>query len=170
MLNNTSLFTDVTFIFPEDDDKQLHAHKAILCARSQKFAAMFSSGMRESQMGKVTIVGSKFDTFYCMLMYLYTSLIPSDMNLEDSILLLRLADLYMLEHLKSLIERHLQKYIALDTVISLHAISEELLAVELKEMCFKFMLKKYEDLVVKKLGEEEIAEPLLSQLNKYLKL
>ena len=43
LLNNPDTFPDITFIV---EDKPVYAHKSILCARSQHFRAMFTSGAR----------------------------------------------------------------------------------------------------------------------------
>ena len=57
LVNNADSFPDVTFVV---EDAPVYAHKAILCARSQHFRSMFTSGMREArgEMATVTYPGS----------------------------------------------------------------------------------------------------------------
>jgi hypothetical protein len=88
---------------------------------------------------------------------------------EDVIELLKLGDQYILEHLKSICERFIFKYVDLSNVVTLYKLAESFNAVELREFCFKFMLKHYETLVLKQEGEE-VPEHLLASLRKYLKL
>lgn len=90
-------------------------------------------------------------------------------SVEDVIELLKLGDQYFLEHLKSLCERFLFKYVDTSNVVTMHTLAENFNAIELKEFCFKFMLKYYEMLVLKQEGEQ-VPEHLLASLRKYLKL
>ena len=89
--------------------------------------------------------------------------------MEESFELLKLADLYIIEHLKSLCEKSLFRYINVENVVSFYQIAEQYNGPELKEFCFKFMLKHYEALVIKE-GGEPIPSELLVELKKYLKL
>ena len=63
------LFADIEFIVAGVAFK---AHRAIVCARSPVFAAMFASGMRESETGRVEITDVSPETFADFLKFVYT--------------------------------------------------------------------------------------------------
>ena len=63
------LFADIEFIV---SGVVFKAHRAIVCARSTVFAAMFASGMRESKTGRVEINDASPETFADFLKFVYT--------------------------------------------------------------------------------------------------
>lgn len=67
------LLTDVELLV---GDTTFSAHRSILSARSPVFAAMFSSGMKESQTGSVRIEDVDPDVFKDFLNYLYKGMLP----------------------------------------------------------------------------------------------
>lgn len=85
-------FTDFEFLV---GDESFAAHRSLLSARSPVFAAMFRSGMQESQTGKVRLDEDvKPSTFRLFLKFLYTGTLES---LTDREALLPLADKYQVE-------------------------------------------------------------------------
>ena len=62
-------FADVEFLV---SGVAFKAHRAIVCARSPVFAAMFASGMRESEMGRLEITDVSPETFADFLKFVYT--------------------------------------------------------------------------------------------------
>ena len=65
-------FSDVTFI---TGDQEFQAHKLILSARSQVFAAMFEHECEETR--KVTITDVSVEAFEELLRYIYTGKVSS---------------------------------------------------------------------------------------------
>lgn len=71
LLNDPAL-SDIAFVFPEEGNKKIHAHKNILAARCAPMQALLRSGMREAHSGVVVIDSVEHATFYALLEYLYT--------------------------------------------------------------------------------------------------
>lgn len=88
-------WTDVKLIA---EDKAVYAHKCILSARSQYFHAMFSSGMRESNMKEIVVEDSHVGLLRLLTFIYSDSVRPAteDILLEDLIT----ADRYGLKRMK----------------------------------------------------------------------
>ena len=138
------LFSDVIFQFPkEGDGVEIRAHRNILSARCAPLAAMLRSGMRESNCGVVTIGdGTSHRTFYAMVEYLYTG--TMQVASQDLVELLRCANQYQLDHLKSLCERKLMRYIDRDNALDILLLADHLAAPELRGYCLHFVAKQPE--------------------------
>ncbi|XP_073838527.1 protein roadkill-like [Musca autumnalis] len=63
-------FSDVTLV--AQDGIELKAHKLMLCARSQVFAAMFRNDMEESKTNRIRIDDMSAEVIKGMLRYIYT--------------------------------------------------------------------------------------------------
>lgn len=96
-LVNDDEFSDVTFVI---ENQQVYAHRAILTARCEPFAAMLRSGMRESVEGVIPIPNIRRSVFLLMLEYIYCDTVK--VPLEDAIELYICADLYDLERLRDM--------------------------------------------------------------------
>ncbi|XP_072032684.1 uncharacterized protein [Amphiura filiformis] len=62
--------------------RSFHVHKAILCAASDYFLAMFTSGFKENSLQEVHIEGNG-DTFAQVLNYMYTGKLQTKLNDSD---------------------------------------------------------------------------------------
>ncbi len=88
--------TDVEFVV---DEEAFGAHRSLLSARSPVFTAMFASGMKEAETGKVRIDDVDPATFRQFLKFLYTGTVElSSLNGE----LFTVADRYQVETLMEL--------------------------------------------------------------------
>ena len=67
--NNALKLSDIEFVV---SGVTVDAHKAIVCARSPVFAAMFANEMLESRIGRVNITDVSVETFRLFLQFLYT--------------------------------------------------------------------------------------------------
>lgn len=67
--NKAPKLSDIRFVVSGVD---VNAHKAIVCARSPVFAAMFANEMLESCTGCVEITDVSVETFRIFLQFLYT--------------------------------------------------------------------------------------------------
>ena len=92
---------DVVF---ELEDGQVAAHKAILAARSDVMAAMFSENFLEGAASVVTMPGIQRSEFLEVTRFLYTDQAPR-LNRANCLLVLELANRLVLPRLISLIER-----------------------------------------------------------------
>jgi hypothetical protein len=96
-LVNDEEFSDVTFMI---ENGPIYAHRAILSQRSEHFAAMFRSGMRESSERVIPIPAISRQAFLLLLEYLYTDSVK--VEVEHAIELYTAADLYHLDRLRDM--------------------------------------------------------------------
>ncbi|XP_065357150.1 speckle-type POZ protein-like [Calliphora vicina] len=103
-------FCDV--IIKTKDDKEIQAHKIVLAARSEVFAAMFEHKMKENEDNCVNI--EDFDSDVCeeMLRYIYTGKVPKLDEMWDE--LLAVADKYNLNGLKTICEQKLTSDLSME--------------------------------------------------------
>ncbi|CEM12535.1 unnamed protein product [Vitrella brassicaformis CCMP3155] len=66
---NNPTFSDITFIV---EGRQYYAHRIILCLLSDRFRAMFTSGMKESSEKEIEIPGVRYEVFESMMDFLYS--------------------------------------------------------------------------------------------------
>merc|ERR1712127_1109032 len=90
-------YSDVTFIV---ENQPVYAHRTILAGRCEHFAAMFRSGMRESVEREIPIPNISKVVFLLLMEYLYTDSVKVD--LENSVELYMISDLYQLERLRDI--------------------------------------------------------------------
>jgi len=142
MLDNEYSFPDVTFVV---DDQKIYAHRAILAARCEKFRAMFSSGMQESNtVGKsIEMNDADYDSFKSMLYFIYTGATPAIDTYSKAIRLLELAEEYLLSDLKSICEDAICLFVCSDTVITFLELSHCYHALTLRRTCEYFILKHF---------------------------
>ena len=137
LVNNTESFPDVTFMV---QDTPIVAHKGILCARSQHFRAMFTSGYKESSLSIIHYPDwSKF-AFLAMLEFLYTGSVK-ELSPQTAIDIMGLSDHFGLENLRSLASTTLMHSIDISTVCELLISAHRSGATELKVACLEFILK-----------------------------
>ena len=96
-LRKNGLMSDVTIIC---EGERFPAHKLILSARSQVFAAMFShKDTLEDQQQEVLIKDSDRLTMDLFLTFLYNATLPKDLSFESYVELLKAADKYQVQSL-----------------------------------------------------------------------
>ena len=66
---NSEEFSDITFII---EDKKFYAHKMIISLLSEKFRAMFTVGMQESNKKEIEIKNISYPVFAAIMHFLYT--------------------------------------------------------------------------------------------------
>ncbi len=91
------LLTDVEFLI---EDQSFAAHRRLLSVHSPVFSAMFQSGMKEAETGKVRIEDVDSTTFQLFLEFLYTGTVKS--SPIDTVQLYSVADKYQVEALMDL--------------------------------------------------------------------
>ena len=69
-LLETGNFSDVIFVV---ENKELCAHKTIICARSPVFAGMFRSECKESNENRIVIDDVPVNLFKMLLQFIYTN-------------------------------------------------------------------------------------------------
>lgn len=103
-LINNNAFSDIKFFV---EGRPVHSHRAILAVRSEHFAAMLRSGMRESRECEVLIQNIRLPVFMALMEYIYVDTI--DVEPLIAIELYVAADLYTIDRLKGLCEILVQK-------------------------------------------------------------
>lgn len=139
--NASSSHSDIIFRVG-DLNEEVSAHKAILSARSEYFAAMFrKGGMCESLQNVVEIKGYDKVTFTRMLEYVYTNTIKSIESFPnmDIIALLQIANEYCLQDLQILIEQAASKMLNSENIGKFLFVSGKFNAATLLEECKLFV-------------------------------
>ncbi|KAJ4770833.1 BTB/POZ/MATH-domain protein [Rhynchospora pubera] len=129
---------DVTF---EVDKEAFRAHRNVLAARSPVFKAQLFGSMMESKMDKITIEGMKADVFKIMLQYIYTDMLPSEVELSSEMAqhLLAAADRYGLERLKVICEAKLCDSLDVETAATTLVLADQHNCGQLKGVCIDFV-------------------------------
>jgi len=166
-VNQNSLnynYSDV--VFQLDDGSVVRTHKAILCARSPYFRAMFSAGsFIESFQKEITIDNIQLDVFNIMLKYIYTGedLEESDLTAEQSVPLLELTTRFDLQSLKVISERKIIKYLDPTNVVAMLAVSDLCQAENVKKCCVS-LIARYFSVFKKEELEQELDASLLEEI------
>jgi len=140
---NSEEFADIVFLV---EDKAIYGHKVILSLLSERFRAMFSNGFMESSKREIVIHDYSHAVFSMMVEYLYTGECPNihlaqedSSKLELVVELMKLADQYMLDHLKQICETMLQDVVSNDSVDYLLQIADQTNAYQLSSICRHFI-------------------------------
>lgn len=114
----------------EGDVSTFYAHKAILAARSEVFATMFSHNMLESTKNAIELKDIDSDVLKEFLIYIYTGECPRIEELAGS--LLYHAEKYKLGHLKALCEEQLSYDLQVDNAARILLLADACNAEQLK--------------------------------------
>jgi len=132
-------FSDVVFLL---DGDRIHAHKAILAARCEHFAAMFRSGMRESIENEIRIENFSKEAFLLLLEYLYTD--SALIGIEYSVELYVISDLYQLERLGDMCVAVVKRGLNCENAPPILQTTEDARCDILKDICMEFMVANFE--------------------------
>ncbi|EQC36786.1 hypothetical protein SDRG_05620 [Saprolegnia diclina VS20] len=149
-------FADVVFLV---DGRRVHAHRAILAARSDHFKAMFSSGMREARELEVHVETIRAAVFLLLLEYMYNDTVDVPTP-ELAIELYAAADMYTLDRLKGLCELVVQKGLTVENAGVLLSAADELHAGRLRDLCMHFIVRHF-DTVTKTEGFQLLSRELI---------
>ncbi|KAK3103017.1 hypothetical protein FSP39_015791 [Pinctada imbricata] len=103
-------YSDVNFVFPNEENKTLHAHKFVLAARSSVFGTMFYGSLPET--GDITLQHQTSRVFHDFLRYLYTDDIDIDGNTVTE--LLYTSKMYGVACLTEKCDKYLEENLAVD--------------------------------------------------------
>jgi speckle-type POZ protein len=109
-------FSDVNFNI---GGREFLAHKVILSARSQYFAAMFKHPTKEQSTNQVKIEDIEPDVFQELLRFIYTGRVPLEKLETMAASLFISADKYLLEELKLNCENYLLHHMSPDNCVVL---------------------------------------------------
>ena len=113
-----------------ESDNTFYVHKAILAARSEVFAAMFSHDMLESANKVVILPDINSDVLEELLTYIYSGECPRIEELAES--LIYHAEKYELDHLKALCEEQLSYDLQVDNAARILLLADACKAEQLK--------------------------------------
>lgn len=151
LVNNPAMFPDVTFMV---EGEPVVAHRAVLCARSEHFRAMFASGMRESREAVIPYgAGWSRAAFVAMMEFLYTGSVR-DLSPVIAADLMGLADHSAIDGLKALCETALMHSVDTSNVCTLLVTAHRCTAPELKRFCMEFIYKNPEAVPLHELATE----------------
>ena len=140
---NDEEFSDVCFVV---EGQYVYGHKLVLSIVSDCFRAMFTTGFRESEAGaEIEIPNTSYGAFLAMMEYIYTGRVPKlniavDGNIEVNqvVDLIELADQFFLDHLKQRCEVLLQSAVTSETVDYLHQVAQKANSIQLLCICEHF--------------------------------
>ena len=141
----------------------VHAHRCILCARSQYFQGMFGGSMKEASSAEIAIDGVSLDAFLALLRYLYAGKVPTDP--EKALELMVAADYFSVERsLSDQIHSALTVKVTLENACQLLRTADRFGQESVKQMIMRFMSKNNH--FVQLVGGEELyalPRPLLRE-------
>ncbi|KAJ3685521.1 hypothetical protein LUZ61_014685 [Rhynchospora tenuis] len=132
---------DVTF---EIEEEVVRAHRNVLAARSPVFKAQFFGSVMDSKMDKITLEGMRADVFKIVLQYIYTDMLPSELEVSFEMAqhLLVAADRYGLERLKVICGKMLCDNLAVETAASTLVLADQHNCTQLKDVCIEFVASR----------------------------
>ena len=140
LMNNPDL-SDVTFMV---EGKAFYAHKNIVSILSEKYRAMFTAGMKESQSQQVIpITHIDYKVFEQIMRYLYSGefnfLEEEEDNIDVIIDILRVADEEFLNDVKMKCEQRLIELCCEQNFVYIDHVSDLYNANRLKEFCLWYL-------------------------------
>lgn len=157
-LINNDEFSDVVFIV---EGQAIHAHRAILSARSEHFRAMFASGMRESREETIHLQQLRLPVFLALLEFMYADNVTG--NPHIAIELYAAADLYTLDRLKKICEALVHRAINVDNAATFLQAADELNCDRLRHICVSFIVRHF-DTVTKTQGFANLSRDLILEI------
>ena len=115
-LFNNMQFSDVIFNIC---DREFPAHKTILAARSEVFAAMFQNPTKENLTNQIKIEDIEPEVFYALLRFIYTGRVLFDKMESMAAGLFIAADKYLLDELKMKCENYMLLHMSPDNCLVL---------------------------------------------------
>lgn len=123
--NFKSLFThkDTCDVILRVKERDFHAHKTVLMARSNVFASMFHHDSLENQTGIITIPDCDPDSFHQFLEYLYSGKLD-DISFQDVLHLYSTSDKYNVQELKTFCVEYMTQNLNEDSVCDVVILSD----------------------------------------------
>jgi len=122
-LLDSDTLSDITFFV---GNIPIRAHKLIVAYRSPYWKSMLlESHMFETKMNEIVISEVKYENFKKLLCFMYTDEFEED-NVDNAMEILKMADMYLMPKLKSLIEFSLIQYIDQDNVRDFYELSQNI--------------------------------------------
>lgn len=140
-------FADVVLV-SFDKKEELNAHKAIICAKSPVFTAMFEHPTEERREGRIEIADVKYVILKEMLRFIYTGEVEKLEAYAEE--LYEAAEKYCLDDLKELCEKYLIKRINTENVCQYLKLFDMFNSRNMKIKCINFIANNGPDVMVTK--------------------
>ena len=124
---NNPEISDVKIIC--NDSREIHVSSFILRARSSHFQKVLDSGMKESSSKEIRIESS-YQVVEALFKYLYTDNLEA--NQKETLEIMMLADMYLLEGLRALCENNVKQSVTIHNALDLFAWSKNC---QFSELC-----------------------------------
>lgn len=121
------------------EGQAIPAHKAILSARSEVFAAMLQSDMLERRTNSIEIVDMEFEVLREFLRYIYTSTL-SEQSVETVLRLYEASDKYAVEGLRKRCADFLYENLSQENVYEILALADAHGDMQLKERIIYYIV------------------------------
>ena len=137
---DSDVLSDVRFLV---EDRVVHAHKLVVCARAPVFRAMFLGGeYMESRANKeIELPGLRHHIFLMLLEYLYTD--SATVSTENAMELFQAADQFGVERLKRICEDKMLASINPKNAASLFLTADVHNATQLRRHCLYYILANF---------------------------
>lgn len=156
---NDEEYSDVTFIV---EGQPIYALRAVLAKRCDHFAAMFRSGMRESEAGvEIPIPTVSRAVFLLILEYLYTDSVKID--LEHAVELYIASDLYQISSLRDMCCIIVRRSIGADNATYLLQGAHEAHCHVIKTIAMEYIVANF-DVISKGEGIKTVSHSLLLEI------
>ncbi|XP_024392042.1 uncharacterized protein [Physcomitrium patens] len=119
-LDSKSSHVDVQLV--AKDEGRVHAHKAILAARSQEFEKLFRAEIKD---GIIEIADMSYEELSAFVRFFYTASIDSKLLVKHSSSLLQAADRYKVNFLRTVCEEALVTNICKENAISIFVVAKK---------------------------------------------
>jgi len=127
------------------DGVEIKAHSYILSLRSKYFATALTTGVGNAKSNlEMEVKDCSHEVLTCIVNFMYGVPIPEDF--DDPQDLLRQADFFMMEDLKSAVGLLIAKNLSLETLRESILVAERYREVKLQESCMEFILAHMEEL------------------------
>eukprot|EP00985_Skeletonema_marinoi_P026172 scaffold20062_cov158-Skeletonema_marinoi.AAC.3 len=152
-------YSDVTFIV---EGQPIYALRAVLAKRCEHFAAMFRSGMRESEVGvEIPIPTISRAVFLLILEYLYTDSVKID--LDHAVELYIASDLYQISSLRDMCCVIVRRSIGAENATYLLQGAHEAHCHVIKEIAMEYIVANF-DVISKGEGIKAVSHGLLLEI------
>jgi len=115
--------------------------RCVLVARSQYFRNMFQSNMKEKNQHEIVIEEISRGIFLALLEYMYTDHL--DLHRDMCIDVLKAAEKFGLDGLRSLCEEKLSRAITVENVSALCEIADQIGAPDLRTYCIQYVVQNF---------------------------
>eukprot|EP00970_Alexandrium_tamarense_P018597 scaffold13354_cov181-Alexandrium_tamarense.AAC.10 len=156
---NDDEYSDVTFIV---EGQPVYALRGVLAKRCEHFAAMFRSGMRESEEGvEIPIPNISQAVFLLILEYLYTDSVK--VELEHAVELYIAADLYQIASLRDMCIVTVRRSIGVENAAFVLQTAHEAHCQIMKDVAMEYIIANF-DIVSKSEGIKAVSHGLLLEI------